>query len=38
MYSYMEKEMATHSLASRLPRAEETGGLRSMGLHIVGHD
>ena len=38
MYSYMEKEMATHSLASRIPRAEETGGLRSMGLHRVGHD
>ena len=32
--------MATHSrtLAWKIPRAEEPGGLQSMGLHRVGHD
>ena len=36
----MEKEMATHSsvLAWRILWTEEPGGLRSMGLHRVGHD
>ena len=36
----LEKEMATHSstLAWRTPRAEEPGGLQSMGLQRVGHD
>ena len=36
----LEKEMATHSsvLAWRIPGTEEPGGLRSMGLHRVGHD
>ena len=36
----LEKEMATHSivLAWRIPRAEEPGGLPSMGLHRVGHN
>ena len=36
----LEKEMATHSsvLAWRIPGLEETGGLRSMGSHRVGHD
>ena len=31
----MEKEMATHSgiLAWKNPRTEESGGLKSMGLH-----
>ena len=36
----LEKEMATHSsvLAWRIPGMGESGGLRSMGLHRVGHD
>ena len=36
----LEKEMATHSsvLAWRIPGMAEPGGLRSMGLHRVGHD
>ena len=36
----LEKGMATHSsvLAWRIPGTEEPGGLRSMGLHRVGHD
>ena len=36
----LEKGMATHSsiLAWRIPWMEEPGGLRSMGLQIVGHD
>ena len=36
----LEKEMATHSsvLAWRIPGTWETGGLRSMGSHRVGHD
>ena len=36
----LKAEMATHSsiLTRRIPRTEEPGGLRSMGLHRVGHD
>ena len=36
----LEEEMATHSsiLAGKIPRAEEPGGLQSMGLQRVGHD
>ena len=36
----LEKGMATHSsiLAWRIPRAEEPGGLQSIGLQRVGHD
>ena len=36
----LEKEMATHFsvLAWRIPGMEETGGLPSMGSHIVGHN
>ena len=36
----LEKEMATHSstLAWRIPRTDNPGGLQSMGLHRVGHD
>ena len=36
----LEKGMATHSntLAWRIPRTEELGGLQSMGLQRVGHD
>ena len=36
----LEKEMATQSnnLAWRIPRTEELGGLRSMGLQRVGYD
>ena len=36
----LEKEMATHSstLAWRIPRREEPGGLQSMGSQRVGHD
>ena len=36
----LEKEIATHSsvLSWRIPRAEEPGGLPSMGSHRVGHD
>ena len=35
-----EKAMATHSstLAWKIPRTEEPGGLPSMGSHRVGHD
>ena len=35
-----EKEMATHSsiLAWRIPRAEEPGGLQSMGLQRVSYN
>ena len=35
----LEEGMATHScfLAWRIPRAEEPGGLQSMGLQRVGH-
>ena len=36
----LEEGMATHSsiLAWRIPRAEEPGGLQSMGLQRVRHD
>ena len=36
----LEKEMATHSsiLAWRIPWAEESGGLQSVGLQRVRHD
>ena len=36
----LEKEMATHSsvLAWEIPRAEEPGGLLSMGSERVGHN
>ena len=36
----LEKKMATHSstLAWRIPRREEPGGLQSMGSQRVGHD
>ena len=36
----LEKAMAPHSstLAWRIPGTEEPGGLRSVGLHRVGHD
>ena len=36
----LEKGMATHSsvLAWKIPGMGEPGGLRSMGLHRVGHD
>ena len=36
----LEKEMATHSsvLAWEIPRAEEPGGLQSIGLRRAGHD
>ena len=36
----LEEEMATHSssLARKIPRTEEPGGLQSMGLQRVGHD
>ena len=36
----LEEGMATHSsiLAWRIPWAEESGGLQSMGLQKVGHD
>ena len=35
----LEEEMTTHSsmLAQRIPRAEEPGGLQSMGSQRVGH-
>ena len=35
----LEKEMATHSstLAWKIPRMEEPGGLQSMGSERVGH-
>ena len=37
---HLEKEMATHSstLAWKIPRMEEPGGLQSMGLPRVRHD
>ena len=36
----LEEEMATHSssLARKIPRTEEPGGLQSMELQRVGHD
>ena len=36
----LEKAMATHfsTLAWKIPRMEEPGGLQSMGLLTVGHD
>ena len=36
----LEKEMATHSsiLAWKIQRAEQPGGLQSMGSHRVRHD
>ena len=36
----LKKEMATHSsiLAWRIPWTEESSGLQSVGLQIVGHD
>ena len=34
----LEKEMATHSSAWRIPGMGEPGGLTSMGSHRVGHD
>ena len=36
----LEKEMASHSstLAWKIPRMEEPGGLQSMGSQRVGHD
>ena len=36
----LEKRMATHShtLAWKIPRTEEPGGLRAIGLRRVGHD
>ena len=36
----LEKEMATHSstLAWKIPRTEEPGGLQTMGSQRVGHD
>ena len=36
----LEKEVATHSstLAWRIPRTEEPGGLQFMGSQGVGHD
>ena len=36
----LEEGMATHSsiLAWRIPRTEEPGGPRSIGLQRVGHD
>jgi len=40
VYTYMEKEMATHSsiLAWKIPWTEEPGGLQSMGLQRTGHN
>jgi len=39
-FHVLKKEIATHSsvLAWRIPGMGEPGGLRSMGLHRVGHD
>ena len=39
-YTFMEKEMATHSsvLAWRIPGTEEPGGLPFVGLHRFGHN
>ena len=34
----LEKEMATHSLAWRIPGTEEPGRLPTLGLHRVRHD
>ena len=36
----LEEELATHSstLALKIPRTEEPGGLVSIGLQRVGHD
>ena len=35
----LEEGMATHySIAWRIPRTEEPGGLQSMGSQRVGHD
>ena len=36
----LEKEMATHcgTLACKIPRMEEPGGLQSTGSQRVGHD
>ena len=36
----LEKETAAHSsiLAQKIPWAEESGGLQSIGPHRVGHD
>ena len=36
----LKKEMATHSstLAWKIPRIEEPGGLQSMGSQRAGHD
>ena len=36
----LEKEMATHSsiLAWKIPRAEDSGGLQSVGSQRVRHD
>ena len=36
----LEKEMATHSstLAWKIPRTEELGGLQSLGSYRVGRD
>ena len=36
----LEEELTTHSriLSWKIPWAEETGGLQSMGLQRVGHD
>ena len=36
----LQKEMATHSsvLAWRIPGTGEPGGLRTLGLHRVGHN
>ena len=36
----LEKEMATHpsTLAWRIPRTEEPGGMQFMGTQRVGHD
>ena len=34
----LEKEIATYSLAWRIPGMGDPGGLPSMGSHRVGHD
>ena len=40
LQGHSEKAMAPHSstLAWKIPGTGEPGGLRSMGLHRVGHD
>ena len=40
LFLALETEMAAHSsvLAWRIPGTRESGGLPSMGSHIVGHD